>query len=159
LWNSAVHWTRVKQRGSRVKPEVATISLAWGVFRGEQRGRIETEREQLNAREFPKTLTPLTPCASIHRCTHALELVHTTLSISCSTVSLWDLLCFQIWTHTHAFLSFFPRCTTLIRSINLFLFTNFYYLHQNLTPIKKPTFNFFCYIIRLSHMIFFESDL
>ncbi len=32
--NSAVHRTCVKQRGSRVKPEVATVSLARGVFGG-----------------------------------------------------------------------------------------------------------------------------
>ncbi len=42
--NSAVHWTHVKQRGRRVKPEVATVSLAWGVFGGDQSARIRTEQ-------------------------------------------------------------------------------------------------------------------
>jgi hypothetical protein len=62
--NSAAHQTRVKQRGSRVKPEVATVSLARGVFGGDRRAKIETEREQSNAGEFPKTLTP---SASVHQ--------------------------------------------------------------------------------------------
>ncbi len=62
--NTAVHRIRVKQRGSRVKPEVATVSLARGVFGGDRCARTETEREQLNAGEFPKTLTP---SASVHR--------------------------------------------------------------------------------------------
>ncbi len=89
--NSAVHRTRVKQRGSCGKPEVATVLLAQGVFGGERHTRKETEGEQSNAEEFPKTLTP---CASIHRdhaCTWTCSFVHTTLSISCPTVSLWDL--------------------------------------------------------------------
>jgi hypothetical protein len=67
--NSAVHRTRIKQRGGCVKPEVATVSLARGVFGGDQHARIETEREQLNVGEFPKTLTL---CASVrwyHACT------------------------------------------------------------------------------------------
>ncbi len=62
--NSAVHRTPVKQRGSRVKPEMATVSLARGVFGGDRRARIETEREQSNAGEFPKKLKP---CASVHQ--------------------------------------------------------------------------------------------
>ncbi len=61
--NSAVHQTRVKQSGSRVKPEVATVSLARGVFGGGRRAGIETEREQSNAGESPKTLEP---CACVH---------------------------------------------------------------------------------------------
>ncbi len=51
---SAVRRTRVKQRGSRVKPEVATVSLAQGVFGGDWRTRTETEREQSNAGNFPE---------------------------------------------------------------------------------------------------------
>ncbi len=62
---SAVHRTRVKQTGSRVKPEVATVSLVRGVFGGDRRARTETEREQSNAGEIPKTLTPST---SVHQC-------------------------------------------------------------------------------------------
>jgi hypothetical protein len=61
--NSAVHQTHLKQSGSRGKPEVATVSLARGIFGGEPRARIETEGEQSNAGEFPKTLTL---CASVH---------------------------------------------------------------------------------------------
>jgi hypothetical protein len=120
LPNSAVHRTRVKQRGIHVKPEVATVSFARGVFRGERRARIDTEQEQSNAGELPKTLMS---CGSIHRyhaCTWTHTFVHTTLSISRSTVSLRDLLCFKIQTCMHAFLSFFSHCTTLERSNILF---------------------------------------
>jgi hypothetical protein len=45
----AVHQTRVKQRGSRKKPEVATVSLARGVFGGGRRTKTETERELGNS--------------------------------------------------------------------------------------------------------------
>jgi hypothetical protein len=45
--------------------------------------------------------------------THTLELEHTTLSISRSTVSLWELFVLQIKPISHAFLSFLSRCTTL----------------------------------------------
>jgi hypothetical protein len=38
-----------------VKPEVATVSLARGVFGGDRRTKTETEREQSNAGEFRKT--------------------------------------------------------------------------------------------------------
>jgi hypothetical protein len=57
--------TRETKRELReaVKPEVATVSLAQGVFGGERRARIETERAQSNAGEFPKTFPP---CASVH---------------------------------------------------------------------------------------------
>ncbi len=53
--NSAVHRTRVKQRESRGKPKVATVSLACGVFGGDRRTKTETEREQSDGGEFPKT--------------------------------------------------------------------------------------------------------
>ncbi len=43
----------------------------------------------------------------------------------------------QIKSISHAFLSFFSRCTTLARSNNSFSIYKFYYLHQNLTPIKE----------------------
>jgi hypothetical protein len=62
--NSVIHRTRMKQRGSRVKPEVTTVSLARGVFGGDRHTKIETEREQSNAGEFPKTSMP---SASVHR--------------------------------------------------------------------------------------------
>jgi hypothetical protein len=88
-----------------------------------RRARIETEQEQSNPGEFPKTLMP---CASVHWY-HACTWTRTynSLDLSCSTVSLWDLSCFKIRTRTHAFLSFFSHCTTLECSIILFLFTNF----------------------------------
>jgi hypothetical protein len=54
--NSAVHRTRVKQRRRRVKPKVATVSLARGVFGGDRRMRTETEREQSNAGEYPQDI-------------------------------------------------------------------------------------------------------
>jgi hypothetical protein len=66
--NSVVHQTRVKQRGNRVKPEVATVSLARGVFGGDRRTKTETEREQWNAGEFPKTLTPSASIHQYHAC-------------------------------------------------------------------------------------------
>ncbi len=62
--NSAVHQTRVKQRGSRVKPEVATVLLAQGVFRGWPVWETETEREKSKAGESPKMLTP---SVSVHQ--------------------------------------------------------------------------------------------
>ncbi len=56
--------------------------------------------------------------------THILELEHTTLSISRSTVSLQDLFVLKINPISHAFLSFFSRCTMLKRSNILCPFTN-----------------------------------
>jgi hypothetical protein len=56
--NSAVHRSRVRQRESREEPEVATVSLARGVFGGDRRTKTETEQEQSNGGEFPKMLTP-----------------------------------------------------------------------------------------------------
>jgi hypothetical protein len=111
--NSAVHRTRVKQRESRMKPEVATVSLAQGVLGGDRRTRTETEREQSNAGEFPKTLTP---CARVHRyIMHTLELEHTTISISRSTLSLRDP--FYSFLSKYSFMTkyckFFSFCTTL----------------------------------------------
>ncbi len=86
--NSAVHRSRVKQRESRGKPEVATVSLARGVFRGARHTKTETEREQSNGGEFPKTLTP---SASID-ITHTLELEHK-LSRSLAQHFLFETFC------------------------------------------------------------------
>jgi hypothetical protein len=91
-----------------------------GVFGGERRTKTGTEREQSNGGEFPKTLTP----SSSIDITRTLELEHTTLSISRSTLSLRDPSCFKLNPVTHAFLSFFSQCTTLDRSNISFLFTN-----------------------------------
>ncbi len=131
--NSAVHRMRVKQSGSRVKPEVATVSLGQGVFGGDRHARIETEWEQSNPGEFPKMLTP---CESVHRyhaCTWT-RTYKTTLSISRSTVSL-RLFALQIQTNI-ACISFFSCCTTLERLNISFSIHEFYYLHWNLT-LKK----------------------
>ncbi len=122
--NSAVHRTRVKQRGSRVKPEVATVSLAWGAFGGgDGRARIKTEQEQLNPGDSPRRWRRAQAYIDIM---HALELKYTTLSISCSTVFLQGFLRFKFKPILHAFLSFFTF--SVQRSnvrIFLFLFTNF----------------------------------
>jgi hypothetical protein len=66
--NSVVHRTRVKQRKRPVKPEVATVSLARVVFGGDRRMKTETEWEQSNAGEFPKTLTPSASVHQYHAC-------------------------------------------------------------------------------------------
>ncbi len=102
--SSAVH--RVKRRGSRVKPEVATVSLTRGVFGGERRARIETEREQSYPGEFPKTLTP---CASVHR---SISWVHLNLY---SQTSIYVLL------HIRTF----DLCTNLSEQITLFTYSKF----------------------------------
>ncbi len=83
---------------------------------------------------------------------HALELVHmhTTLLISRSTVSLWDLLCFKIRTRAFAFRSFFSRCTTLQLLNILFLFTNFLFTsksdNQFFVVFKKILFLYIIYL-------------
>ncbi len=107
--NSAVHWTRVKQRGSRVKPEVATVSLARRVFGGDWRARILTEQEQSNPGEFPKTLMP---CASVHRY-HACTWTRTYNSLYLLFNS-FSLRLFVLQNSTDiARISFFSCCTTL----------------------------------------------
>jgi hypothetical protein len=124
--NSGVHRTRVKQRESRVKPEVATVSLARGVFGGKWRARIDRTNSPRRWRRAQSYID----------ITHALELVHTTLSISSSTVSLWDLFVLPNY-NPYACISFFLAVQCLII---LFLFTNLYYLHQNLKAIILPLF-------------------
>jgi hypothetical protein len=119
--NSAVHRTHVKQRGSCGKPEVATISLARGVFGVDWCTKTETEREQSNAGEFPKTLTPI----ASNDITHTLQLEHITISISRSTLSLWDFLCFKFKPNI-VHISFFPFCTTSFVSWAPFLEANIY---------------------------------
>ncbi len=84
--NSAVHPTRVKQLGSRGKPEVANVSLAQGVFGGDRRTMTETESEQLNAGEFPKTLT-----LSVHQC-HAYPWTRIYNSLYLRVVGIADFL-------------------------------------------------------------------
>ncbi len=133
--NSVVHRTRVKQRGSRVKPEVATVLLARGVFGGDRRMKTETEREQSNAGEFPKTLTP---SASVHWY-HAYPWTRTynSLYLSLNTFSLRPLFTrsrasIHLWPNIA---EFFLSSQRLIVRIFLFLFYEFHYLHRNLTII------------------------
>ncbi len=121
---------RVKQRGSRVKPEVATVSLAQGVFGGERRTKTETEREQSNAGEFSNMLTP---SASVHRY-HACTYSNIQLSLSLAQQFLFEtFLCFKLNPVSHAFLSFFSGCTTLDRWNISFSLYEFNYLYGNLT--------------------------
>jgi hypothetical protein len=127
--NSAVHQTRMKQRGSRGKPEVATISLARGVVGGDRRVRTRTEREQSNAGEFPKTLTP---SASVHPY-HAYRSLNSNIQLSWSLAQQFlfeTFSCFKLKPISHAFLSFFSCCTTLEYFFSIFKFN---YLHRNLT--------------------------
>jgi hypothetical protein len=106
-----------------------------GVFRGERRTKTETEQEQSNAGEFPQTLTP---SASID-ITHNLEL-EMQLSLSLAQHFLFNtLFVLQIEPISHAFLSFFSRCT-MPDCLNIsFSIYEFNYLHRNLTlpPIEE----------------------
>jgi hypothetical protein len=121
--NSAVHQTRVKQRGSRVKPEVATVSLARGVFAGDRHTRTGTEREQSNAGEFPKALAPN---ASVHQY-HAYPWTRTYNSLYPSLNS-FSLRPFYSFSSEYAFMTKYRKyLLSLQRSIIrkfLFLFTN-----------------------------------
>jgi hypothetical protein len=109
--NSAVHRMRVKQRGSRVKPEVATVSLARGVFGGEGSAPAfdcsrAAAREQSNAGEFPKTLTP---CARVHRyhaCTWTRTHICNSLDLLLNSFSLRPFMLQNSNPYTHFFLSF-----------------------------------------------------
>jgi hypothetical protein len=109
---------------------VATVSPPGGI-RGERRTKTGTEREQLNGGEFPKTLTP---SASID-IKHTLELEHTTLSISLSTLSLRDPSGFKLNPVTHAFLSFFFFLYNARSFEYFFSIYEFNYLHRNLTVV------------------------
>jgi hypothetical protein len=122
--NSAVHRTCVKQRGSRVKPEVATVSLARGVFGGDRCTNTETEREQSNAGEFPKTLTL---SASIHR--YHLESMplnsNIQLSLSLAQHFLFETLFYPFsnkYSSMTKYCKFLSFCTTLDRS-NIYFFS------------------------------------
>ncbi len=53
------------------------------------------------------------------------------------TVSLWDFSCFKFKPTSHAFLSFFSRCTMLERSNISFLFTNFIIYNETDTYALK----------------------
>jgi hypothetical protein len=93
--NSAVHRRRMKPGGCPVKPEVDTVSPAWGVFGGDRCARIETEQEQSNPGDSPRRWRRARAYIDI---THALELEYTTLLISRSTVSLQDFFALQVQT-------------------------------------------------------------
>ncbi len=133
--NSVVHRTRLKQRGSRVKPKVATVSLARGVFGGDRRTNTETEQEQSNAGEFRKTLTP---SASIHRY-HACPWTQTynSLYLSLNTSSLRPFLPVleRIFIYDQLLQISFSLYNARSFKYFFFLFTNFNYLHRNLTLI------------------------
>jgi hypothetical protein len=122
----------VKERGSCVKPGVATVSLARGVFGGDRHARIETEREQLNPGEFPKTLTP---CASVHQYQYACTWTRTYNSLYLS-LNRFTLRPFHASNSnqycTHLFLSFVAVQRSNVR-IFLFLFTNLIIYINNLT--------------------------
>jgi hypothetical protein len=134
--NSAVHEMRVKQRGSHVKPEVATVSLARGVFGGDRRARTETEREQLNAGEFPMTLTP---SASVHQYhVYPWTRTYNSLYLSLNTFSSRP---FYLFSSEYSFMTkyckFLLFFTTLNRSKIPFSLYEFNYLHRNLTRTVK----------------------
>jgi hypothetical protein len=99
--------------------------------------KTETEQEQLNGGEFPKTLT-LSAGINI---THTLEL-EIQLSLSLAQHFLFET--HRASTHinpyrTRFFLSF-SRCTTLNRLNISFSFYVFNYLHRNLTHNIYKTF-------------------
>ncbi len=82
-----------------MKPEVATVSLARGVFRGDRRARIETEREQLNAGEFPQDVDAECERTSISRM-HLYSNIQ--LSPSLAQQFLFETFsCFKIQLHGH----------------------------------------------------------
>ncbi len=76
---------------------------AQGVFGDERRTKTETEREQSNAGEFPKTLTP-----SKHRIMHTLNLKYDSLYLLLNTFSSRPFFDSQFYNsyRTHFFLSF-----------------------------------------------------
>jgi hypothetical protein len=100
---------------------------------GDRRARIETEQEQLNPGEFPKTLMP---CTSVHRY-QACTWTRTYNSISCSTVSLRDLFVLRIQTDIARISLFLFSLYNAQRLEYFFSIYKFYYLHQNLTIIIK----------------------
>ncbi len=130
--NSAVPRTRMKQKGSRMKPEVATVSLARGVFGGDRRARIQTGGEQSNPGEFPKMLTP---CASVHWYhTRTWTWTYNSLDLLLNSFSSRPF-ALQIQTDI-ARISFFLFSQYNTQMFEYFFFIyEFYYLHQNLTDI------------------------
>ncbi len=130
--DSAVHQMCLKQRGSRVKPEVATVSLAWGVFGGDQRARTETEREQSNPGGTPKKLTP---CASIHgyhACTWTRLYNSLYLLLNCFSLRPFVLQNSTNIAHISFFLFLLYNAWTFEYFFSIYKFS---YLHQNLTHV------------------------
>jgi hypothetical protein len=104
-----------------------------GVFGGDRCARTETEREQLKAGEFPKTLTP---SASIYQY-HAYSWTQTynSLYLSLNTCSLR-----LFFTGSRANIQSWPNIANFFLSLQrsivrifLFLLYEFYYLRRNLT--------------------------
>ncbi len=119
--NSAVHRTRVKQRGSGVKPEVTTVSLAQGVFGGERRARIGQNKSNWTPGNSPRRWRRAQAYIDIM---HALN-SNIQLSPSLAQQFLFQTFCASKFKPiSHAFLSFFSRCTMLKGSNISFLFTN-----------------------------------
>jgi hypothetical protein len=88
-----------------------------------------TEREQSNGGEFPKTLMPSASINITHTLEHKMQL---SLSLA---FSLRPFFVLQIKPISHAFLSFFSRCT-MLDCLNIsFSIHEFNYLHRNLTSI------------------------
>ncbi len=104
-WTRAVRRTRVKQRRSRGKPGTATVSPPEGYP-----GVNSVQRQRQN--ESDQTLGNSPRSWRRVHWYHAYPWTQTTtLSISCSTLSLRDPSCYKLNPATHAFLSFFSRCT------------------------------------------------
>ncbi len=98
-------------------------------IRGDWRVRIETEREQLNPREFPKTLTPCARVYGYHACpsTRTYNSLNLLLnSFSSRTFVLPN-------SNPYARISFFLFSLCNAQIFCFYFFYEIYYLHQNLT--------------------------
>jgi hypothetical protein len=103
-----------------------------GVFGGERCTKTETVREQSNAGEFPKTLRPSRASNHAYPWTQNMNSLYLWLNTFPSRPS-----CIKL-NPDIARISFFPfsHCSTLDYSnTSLLFFTNFNYLHRNLTDI------------------------
>ncbi len=113
-------WNKEGVDGSQ-RSEVATVSLARGVFGGERRARIETEREQFNAGDIDAAHKG----AFISRMPwNSYICTYNSLDLLLNSFSSIPFVLQNLNQYAHIF-SFFSRCTTLKRSNTLFLFTKF----------------------------------
>ncbi len=120
--NSAVHRFCVKQRGRRVKPEVATVSLVRGVFGGWPACENKDRTRAIKPRGIPQDVDAERERTLISR-VH-LTRTYNSLYLLLNSFSLRPFV-LQIQSISHAFLSFFSRCYTA-RTFEyiFFLFTN-----------------------------------